>query len=154
VSAEEAVAAAIAQHADSAGALLPMLHAIQDRLGFIPSEAVPRLADALNLSRAEVYGVITFYHDFRSAPPGRHVLKVCRAEACQAMGATALVDHITARLGTKLGETSADGAVTVEAVYCLGNCALSPAVMLDGALLGRVDAKRADELLERCGAGR
>jgi formate dehydrogenase subunit gamma len=115
---------------------------------------VQRLAHALNLSQAEVHGVISFYHDFRSAPPGRHVLKVCRAEACQALGANGLVDHIVARLGAKLGETSADGAVTVEAVYCLGNCALSPAVLLDGKLVGRVDAKRADELLDRCGAGR
>jgi len=150
----DAITEAIAAHLGRAGALMPMLHAVQDRLGFIPADAVPRLAAALNLSRAEVYGVVTFYHDFRNAPPGRHVLKVCRAEACQAMGSDELVAHLTGRLGADVGETSTDGAVTLEAVYCLGNCALSPAVMLDGRLHGRVTARRADDLLAQCGAPR
>ncbi len=132
---------------DGAGALLPILHGIQDRLGFIPAAAVPRIALALNLSQAEVHGVVSFYHDFRSTPPGRHVLRVCRAEACQAMGADALAAHARARLGVDFKQTTADGAVTLEPVYCLGNCACAPAVMIDGRLHGRVSAGRLDELI-------
>lgn len=134
------------------GATLPILHALQDTFGYIDERAIPLVADALNLSRAEVVGVVHFYHDFRHAPPGRHMLRVCRAEACQSMGSEALVDHLRAQLGIDCGQTTADGAITLEAVYCLGNCALSPAVMLDGRLAGRVDAERADQLLS--GAGR
>lgn len=132
------------------GALLPVLHAIHDALGFIPPDAVPRVAHALNLSQAEVHGVISFYHDFRSSPPGRHVLKLCCAEACQAMGSDALATHLKERLGVQWKETSPDGALTIEPVYCLGNCALSPAVMLDGKLRGRITAAALDGLIEAC----
>ena len=120
------------------GALLPILHAIQDELGYVPPEAVPVIADGLNLSRAEVHGVITFYHDFRSEPPGRHVVHVCRAEACQSLGAEALDGARLRAARGGLPRTTADGAVTLEPVYCLGNCALSPAVMVDGSVYGRV----------------
>lgn len=120
------------------GALLPILHAIQDDLGYVPPEAVPQIAKALSLSRAEVHGVITFYHHFRSAPPGRHVIQVCRAEACQAMGAERLLANLRKRLALEHDGTTADGAVTLEPVYCLGNCACAPAVMVDGELRGRV----------------
>src|ERR1700759_2740243 len=108
---------AIAENRALPGALLPVLHAIQDGLGFVPPDAVPRIAHALNLSQAEVHGVITFYHDFRSSPPGRHVLKLCRAEACQAMGSDALAARLTQRLGIAWKETSPDGALTIEPVY-------------------------------------
>lgn len=141
----QVVDAAIARCRGLIGALLPALHAIQDELGYIPEVAIARLADALNLSRAEVDGTLSFYHDFRTTPPGRHVLRVCRAEACQAMGADALAAHVKAKLGCDFKETSA-GSVTLEAVYCLGNCACAPAVMIDGTLHGRVTAARFDEL--------
>lgn len=134
------------------GALLPMLHAIQDAMGFVPTGAVPVLADALNLSRAEVHGVISFYHDFRSAPPGRHVLKLCRAEACQAMGARGLEAQLHERLGIGFNETTADGSVTLEPAYCLGNCACAPSAMLDGAVHGRLDTVSMDALIDACGA--
>jgi len=152
-----AIDAAISQNRDLAGALLPILHDVQDRLGYVPPAAIDRIASALSLSRADVHGVITFYHDFRTSPPGRRVLKVCRAESCQAMGCERLEEHLGRRFGVKMHETSADGSLTVEPVYCLGNCALSPAVMLDGRLQGRVDEKRLDELLagpSLAGAGR
>ncbi len=129
------------------GAALPMLHALQEAFGYIPDPAVPLIADALVLSRAEVVGVIEFYHDFRREPAGRHVLKVCRAEACQSMGCEALVAHLQERLGIAMGETTPDGALTLETVYCLGNCALSPAVLLDHQLYGRVSPERADALV-------
>ena len=141
---------AIAANRALPGALLPVLHAIQDALGFIPPDAVPRIAHALNLSQAEVHGVITFYHDFRSSPPGRHVLKLCRAEACQSRGSVALAAHLSRRLGVAWKETSRDGAVTIEPVYCLGNCALSPALMIDGKLRGRITAAALDELIDAC----
>ena len=141
---------AIADKRSLPGALLPVLHAIQDALGFVPPDAVPQIAHALNLSQAEVHGVISFYHDFRSAPPGRHVLKLCRAEACQAMGSEALAAHVTRRLGIEWKQTSPDGALTIEPVYCLGNCALSPAAMLDGKLRGRVTAAAIDDLIAAC----
>ncbi len=145
---EAVVAAAITAHAAEPGGLLPLLHAIQDRLGWLPPEALPRVAKALNLSRAEVHGVVSFYHDFRTTPPGRVVVKICRAEACQAMGAEALVAHACDKLGLPFHSTRPDGAVTLEPVYCLGNCALSPAVMVDGELYGRVSPPRFDELVE------
>src|SRR5882762_1614492 len=141
---------AIADKRALPGALLPLLHAIQDALGFVPPESVPRIAHALNLSQAEVHGVISFYHDFRSAPPGRHVLKLCRAEACQAMGSEALATHLTRRLGIEWKQTSRDGAVTIEPVYCLGNCALSPALMIDGKLRGRITPAALDALIDAC----
>jgi formate dehydrogenase subunit gamma len=130
------------------GACLPILHALQEEFGYIHDEAIPLIADALNLSRAEVVGVLHFYHDFKTEPRGEHVLKVCRAESCQAMGGEALVDHLEGRLGAIIGETTPDGAFSLEAVYCLGNCALSPALMLDNRLYGRVSPQKADSLLE------
>lgn len=130
------------------GAMLPVLHTIQDALGFIPPEAVDEIADGLNLSRADVHGVITFYHDFRSAPPGRHVLRVCRAEACQAMGGAAIEARVRQRLGIDWHETTADGAVTLEPTYCLGLCACAPGLMLDGELHGRLDVAHVDSLLD------
>ena len=145
---EDAVRAAIAEHKDRPGALLPLLHDIQDRLGHVPGDALPVIAKALNLSRADVHGVVTFYHHFRSTTPGRHVVRVCRAEACQAMGANKLLSHIESAFKVKPGETTKDGGFTLEAVYCLGNCACSPAVMIDDDLHGRVDAKRFDELVK------
>jgi len=137
----------IRQHVDRPGATLPILHALQEAFGHVPEEAVPLVAQALNLSRAEVHGVVTFYHDFRREPPGRHVLKLCRAEACQAMGSDDLAARAERRLGIKLGETTPDGRVTVEAVYCLGLCACGPSAMLDGEVIGRLDAARLDVLL-------
>jgi formate dehydrogenase subunit gamma len=130
------------------GALLPVLHALQEEFGYIDAAAIPLIADTLNLSEADVHGVIGFYHDFRRKPPGRHVLQVCRAESCQAMGCDGLIRHIEERVRTKTGETAADRSITIEAVYCLGNCALSPALMLDGKLYGRVSTSMADVLLD------
>ncbi len=142
-----AIERALAACAHLPGALLPILHAIQHELGWVPKEVVGPVADALNLSRAEVAGVISFYHDFRSAPPGRRVVKLCRAEACQAMGADALAAHVKAALGIDFHETRSDGAVTLEPVYCLGNCACAPACTIDGRMHGRLDAARFDRLL-------
>ena len=122
------------------GPLLPILHAINEQFGYVDERALPIVADELNLTRAEVQGVVSFYHDFRRAPAGRHVMKICRAEACQAMGANRLIAELETALGVKLGETSADGHVTFEPVYCLGNCALSPAALIDGRLHGRLNA--------------
>ncbi len=122
---------------DQDGPLLPILLAIQERQGYIDSRAVPVVAEILNLTRAEVHGVVSFYHDFRREPAGRHVVKVCCAEACQAMGSDALVAELESLLGVRLGETTPDRQITLEPVYCLGNCALSPAVMVDGELHGR-----------------
>ena len=142
------VVAICRRHGSRPDALLEILHDMQDSLGHVPPAALPEIAAELNLSRAEVYGTFSFYHDFRDRPPGRRVLQVCRAEACQAVGCEALADHAAERLGTAFGETSADGAVTLKTVYCLGNCALGPAVMLDGRLYGRVTAERLDSLLD------
>ncbi len=144
---EERALALITERQHLPGAMLPMLHALQEEFGYVPSDAFPLLADALNISRAEVVGVVRFYHDFKEQPGGRHVLKLCRAESCQSMGCDALVGHIERSLGIELGETTNDGALTVEAVYCLGNCALSPAAMLDDRLYGRVNAAKADRLI-------
>lgn len=130
------------------GPLLPMLHAIQAEWGHVPQAAVPVLADVLNLGRAEVHGVISFYHDFRDHPAGRHILKICRAEACQSMGGAAMAAGVLDRLGVDWYGTTADGAVTVEPVYCLGLCACGPAAMLDGQLMGRVDGDRLVTALE------
>jgi formate dehydrogenase subunit gamma len=129
------------------GPLIEILHAVQAALGYVPAEAVPIVAEGLNLSRAEVHGVVTFYHFFRETPPGRHIINVCRAEACQSMGADALVEHAKARLGVEFHETTPDGRFSLEPVYCLGNCACSPAAMIDGRLYGRVTPQRFDELL-------
>jgi formate dehydrogenase subunit gamma len=130
------------------GALLPILHALQDEFGYIHPAATQMIAGALNLSHAEVHGVISFYHDFRHAAPGRHVLKICRAESCQSMGCDALIQHIERRLSVKLGETTPDQSLTIQQVFCLGNCALSPAVMLDGEPYGRVSPSVADFLID------
>ena len=144
-----AVDRALAAHGDLPGALLPVLHAIQEALGFVPPDATGVIAEGLNLSRADVHGVIGFYHDFRSARPGRHVVKLCRAEACQAMGAARLEAELTARHGVSCGETTTDGAITLDAVYCLGNCALGPSAMIDGELVGRVTADLVDARVGR-----
>jgi formate dehydrogenase subunit gamma len=130
------------------GALLPILHALQEEFGYVDKAAVPLIAEALNLSNAEVHGVITFYHDFRHAPAGRHILRLCRAESCQSMGCEATIKHVESRLGARLGQTTADDGFTLEPVYCLGNCALSPAAMLDGKLYGRVSPEVADFLID------
>lgn len=129
------------------GALLPILHAIQDEFGWVPDEAVPLIAAALHLSRAEVHGVISFYHHFRRTPPGRKVVQVCRAESCQAMGGEALEAHALTSLGVDWHETTADGAVTLEPVYCLGNCACSPSIRVGDDILGRVSCERFDALM-------
>jgi len=150
----QTVEAAIAAHRARPGGLMPLLHAVQDALGFLPPAATAPIAQALNLSQAEVHGVISFYPDFRRAPPGRHVLKLCRAEACQAMQGNALDAHAQRRLGCGHHETSADGAYTLEPVYCLGNCAAGPNVMLDGVLHAAVTPARLDILLQSAGQPR
>ena len=132
---------------DREGPLLPILHALHEEFGYIDEAAEPLIAEALNITRAEVHGVITFYHDFRRAPAGRHVLKLCRAEACQAAGGDPLAAHAQARLGVPMGTTAPDGSVTLEAVYCLGLCAVAPSAMLDGRVIGRLDQARLDGLL-------
>lgn len=126
-------------HEGLEGPLLPILHAIQEAFGYVPDSAIPQIAAALMLSKAEVHGVISFYHDFRSAPAGRHVLKLCRAEACQTLGADAVAGRIKAALGIDWHETTPDGRVTLEPVFCLGLCACGPAAMVDGRLVGRCD---------------
>ncbi len=137
----------IAEHATREGATLVILHALQEAFGHVPEAAIPMVAEALNLSRAEVYGVFTFYHDFRHKPAGRHVLKLCRAEACQAAGADALAARAEAKLGVCLGDTTADDRVTLEPIYCLGLCATAPSAMLDGRVVGRLDENRLDALV-------
>lgn len=138
----------LAAHRDEPGALLPILHDIQDRLGAVPPEVLPLIAEDLCLSRAEVHGVVSFYHDFRASPPGRVHLKLCQAEACQSMGSKALTDELQEKLGLQLGETRSDGSLTLEAVYCLGNCACAPNAMLNGELYGRVDVEDLLDLVE------
>ncbi|HVA40384.1 MAG TPA: formate dehydrogenase subunit gamma [Candidatus Binataceae bacterium] len=142
-----AVEAIAARLRERPGALMLILHEVQDRFGYVPRDGVPIIAHALNLSRAEVHGVVTFYHDFRHEPPGRNVIRLCRAESCQAMGAVALAEHVRGRLGVGFGETTRDGDFTLEAVYCLGNCGCSPAMVLNDEPYGRVSAARFDELL-------
>ena len=137
----------IAEHSGLEGATLVILHALQEAFGYVPEPAIPMVAEALNLSRAEVHGVFTFYHDFRKEPAGRHVLKLCRAEACQAAGGDALAAHAEAKLGIALGYTTADDRVTLEPIYCLGLCATAPSAMLDGRVVGRLDEKRLDALI-------
>lgn len=147
------VAAAVRQHGAEPGPLLEILHAVQDDLGRVPPEAVPQIADALNLSRAEVHGVVSFYHHFRERSPGRYVVQLCRAEACQSMNAHALEEFARSHLRVNFGETTADGRVTLEAVYCLGNCACAPSMMVNGELHGRVTPERFGELAREWGAG-
>jgi len=141
------VAQAIEQHRSQRGALLPLLHAVQHALGCIPPESVDAIARGLNLSRAEVHGVITYYHHFRQRPPARHVVQVCQAEACQSMGGEALAAHAQARLGCAMHASSADGRYTLEPVYCLGLCASSPAMMLGDRACARVTPQRFDQLI-------
>lgn len=130
------------------GALLPILHALQDRFGFVPSDAIPLIAESLHTTRAEVHGVITFYHHFRTTPPGRHVVQVCRAEACQAVGGRALEAHVKARLGVDYHQTTPDREITLEAVYCLGNCACGPSVRVNDEVRGRITPEAFDDLMD------
>lgn len=137
----------IAGLADVEGGTIVILHALQEAFGYVPEAAIPMIAQARNLSRAEVYGVFTFYHDFRHEPAGRHVLKICRAEACQAAGSDALAARAESKLGIQLGKTTPDQRVTLEPIYCLGLCATAPSAMLDGRVVGRLDEKRIDALV-------
>ena len=137
----------IAEHSRLEGATLVILHALQEAFGYVPEPAIPMIASTLNLSRAEVHGVFTFYHDFRREPAGRHVLKLCRAEACQAAGGDALAARAESRLGIAIGNTTADDRVTLEPIYCLGLCATAPSAMLDGRVVGRLNEARLDALV-------
>jgi len=130
------------------GALLPILHAVQEELGHVPESAIPIIASELNLTRAEVHGVVTFYHDFRSHPAGKHIVKICQAESCQAVGSARLTTHARERLDIDFHQTTADRSCTLEPVYCLGNCALSPAMMVDGDLYGRVTTESARHVVD------
>ena len=143
----EAVETLISAHLALPGAMLPVLHAIQDALGYIPSDAIALVAEKLNVSRAEVHGVVTYYHHFRQQPAGRHVLQICRAEACQSNGGNALADHASAVLGCDFHETTGDGQFTLEPVYCLGQCGCAPAMMLDNEIHARVGPEKFDRLL-------
>lgn len=147
----ERAAQIIADHQHLAGATMPILHALQEAFGFVPEPVVPMIAESLNLSRAEVHGVVTFYHDFRREPPGRHVIKLCAAEACQSMGSEALAAYAEQKLGLEMGETSADGRVTLEPIYCLGLCACAPSALIDGRLVGRLDRETIDEFAAEAG---
>ena len=142
-----AVRTVLARRMDEPGALLPILHELQDTLGHIPPDAVPEIAGALNLSRAEVHGVLTYYHHFRSEPAGRHVIRICRAEACQSMGADDLLAHAQQRLGCAVHGTSKDGAFTLEPAFCLGLCASSPAMSIDDEPHARMTPKAFDALI-------
>jgi formate dehydrogenase subunit gamma len=134
-------------HEGLEGPLLPILHAVQADFGHVPQAAIPVIAEGLNISRAEVHGVVSFYHDFREEPAGRHIVKLCRAEACQAVGADRVAAHARARLGIDWHQTTRDGAVTLEPVFCLGLCACGPAALVDGRVEGRVDEARLDALI-------
>jgi formate dehydrogenase subunit gamma len=151
-SAEGTARSVAAEHGNRPDALIEILHEVQAAIGHVPEAVIPVLANALNLSRAEVHGVVTFYHDFRRQPAGQHVLKLCRAEACQSMGGEAIVRRAEDRLGVACGETSADGRVTLEPIYCLGLCATAPSAMIDGRVVGRMTADRLDALLKDAGA--
>lgn len=137
-------------HLDMPGNLLPILHGIQDSLGYIPQESVADIASSLNLSKAEVHGVISFYHYFRTTPPGKHVIRICRAESCQAMNSKALEHHAKESLGIDFHETTSDEQFSLEPVYCLGNCACSPSITIDDEVYGRVTPEKFDQLLAAC----
>ena len=137
----------ISAHASLDGPTMPILHALQDEFGYIPEEAVPLIASSLNLSRAEVHGTITFYHDFRREPAGRHILKLCRAEACQAMNGPHIARELLVKLGIEWGGTTPDGVLTVEGVYCLGLCACAPSALYDGSPIGRLDREKLDAVV-------
>ncbi|HPG88944.1 MAG TPA: formate dehydrogenase subunit gamma [Hyphomicrobium sp.] len=139
--------AVCARHGNKPSELLEILHDLQHELGYVPESTLTVIANALNLSRAEVYGVVTFYHDFKREPVGHHIIKICRAEACQSMGTDHLCQHAEKSLHTEMGGTTADGKVTIEQVFCLGNCALSPAILIGDKLYGKVDAQRFDEIV-------
>jgi formate dehydrogenase subunit gamma len=139
--------ALISEHQHMPGALMPLLHAIQDNIGYVPESSYSQIGKALSLSVAEVHGVVTFYHHFRTHKPGRHVMQICRAESCQSMGSEALEAHAKKCLNVDYHQTTSDDAITLEAVYCLGNCALSPAVMMDEEVYGRVSAEDLDALI-------
>ncbi len=143
----ELVSSVVESHRHLRGPLLEILHEIQDRLGFIDPDVVPLLAAELNLSRADVHGVVTFYRDFRSAPPGRVTLKICRAEACQSVGAERLVADLEQRLAIKVGQTTPDGTTTLDQVFCLGNCALGPSAQINGRVYGRLDPDRVVDIV-------
>ncbi|MDT8319550.1 MAG: formate dehydrogenase subunit gamma [Xanthomonadales bacterium] len=153
VALKETVESVVESHRGQVGALLPVLHAVQDCFGHVPKEAVPMIAQAMNLSRAEVHGVMSFYHDFRSEPAGAHILQLCRAEACQSMGARELERHAFERLGIGYGETTANGLFTLLPVYCLGNCACAPSLRINDDIHARVSAARFDELIAHLEAG-
>jgi formate dehydrogenase subunit gamma len=143
----ERIASHIRAHTGVPGALMPLLHAIQDDIGYVPEEVYPQISKSLALSYAEVHGFVTFYHHFRTHPVGKHVLQVCRAESCQAMGSEKLEADIKAKLGVDYHQTTADGEITLLPVYCLGNCACSPAVMLDEEVYGRMDIQQVTDLI-------
>jgi formate dehydrogenase subunit gamma len=140
--------AIIAARTGEAGATLPILHDLQAEFGYVPAEAIPLVAHALNLTRAEVHGVVSFYHEYRRHKPGRHILRLCRAEACQSLGCETLADHVRSRLNIGWHETTSDGAVTLEPVFCLGLCAVGPAALLDGEPLARLDPARLELALD------
>lgn len=148
----EIMTAILARHRDLEGPLLPILHAVQAEFGFIPADVVPNIAAHLNVTRAEVHGVITFYHDFLDAPAGKHIVKICRAEACQSVGGNALSQQALDKLGVDWHGTTANGNVTLQPVYCLGLCACGPAGMVDGKVVGRLNAAKLDEILAGAGA--
>ena len=142
------VKSAVQKFAETAGGLMPLLHEIQAQLGYIPKDSVAIIASGMGLSRAEVHGVISFYHDFHDRPRGRTTIHLCRAEACQAMGSRKLEQHVMNRLEIDFGDTTEDGRFSLEPVYCLGNCACSPSIRIGDEVYARVDASRFDELLE------
>lgn len=150
-SATQPISDIIASLKDKPGALLPILHGIQDALGYIPAASIPEIAFALNLSRAEVHGVISFYHYFRETPPGKNTIHLCRAESCQAMGAKKLEQHVKNKLGIDFHETTANGAFSLEPVYCLGNCACSPAMQIGHDVYGRVSPESFDAVINQLG---
>ncbi|PCJ19259.1 MAG: formate dehydrogenase subunit gamma [SAR86 cluster bacterium] len=149
----EVVAGIVQKHKDVSGALLPILHAVQNELGYVPSSAVQVIADGLNLSRADVHGVISFYHYFRSSPPGRHILQICRAESCQAMGSRKLEAHARQSLQVDFNQTTKDGEITLLPVYCLGNCACSPSVRVGDKVYGHVDSEKLDKIVSQLVSG-
>lgn len=149
---EERVREIIAEHTGLEGPLLPIFHAIQAEWGHVPQMAIPVIAEALNIGRAEVHGTMSFYHDFRTEPAGRHVVKLCRAEACQAVGADRLADHARSKLGVDWHETTKNGNLTLEPVFCLGLCACGPAALVDGKVVGRVDEAKLDHIIAEVGA--
>ena len=148
----ERLDAIIALHRDREGPLLPILHDVQVEWGFVPEDVQPVIADALGMTRAEIHGVVSFYHDFREKPAGRHVLRLCRAEACQSMGADALADQVRAALGIDFHETTSDGRLTLEPVFCLGLCACAPSAQMGGRLIGRADLAKVTRLVAEAGA--